>query len=799
MAMGNGSQAVGGNGQTMFGGVGEYAYSWWAYGIRDQKQIIRFQTSRYALQFDVPGFKLTHLLPITAPAPEAAVLMQNDDNLFRRQTASLTCVVHSGFKTYRAVGASSNIDDCNVIESGKYFQRREITKIKWDNGCPAVDSSLEIAGWPDRLTLLLRVTPSETISGADLEMRLSAPPAFVVNQSPTYARKYENNDHNQWSVLLPVGEWKAGEERTLALVLSRRSSSEQGRLMVKAEQVAPIAASIPVSYDTAMGWYEIALRNDLTGEAPYNDRIERVKITLENQSNRPQVAHLNFAKGLPRDGGVFGITGLSAMIRDMDGNPTGIPVQISKNWHRKPGRYNGPWYRGLTMITVSPRQKIELEYTSVNALWGGVPAASHSQLCLVGWGSNQLWEQAAIGSWGESLCFEPDMAQASAAVLDSRPLMVWGTSKQPKTKWTWTCNVGGADFLVYYDMLNRRQFATRVKTLHRRTCPVLTETVYAGETRDGKIRVRYSTSLYRTDDITRGIYRFRYDIRKPAPFLRLALFECGSQNYSYAGERKFAFGNEHGLVREWNTTWGGNEYKGIPFPVTGKTPWFSMHEAVSKVTSTEAWADRGIVIRKWEAKLGGKMVGPWAAELGVDSGHGGRSSVIDILPPPGVRILKAGDYVECEIEHIIMPQFAEDYYGPNENLKKALLRDQDTWKMIQREATGNDLDVKVTLGHLVRTRPTTIQAVGNRAMFTITGGLGYVPITVTGLKDYRKPALEINENGQWRKIDQSVFSNDYWQADYNTESGTWEITFSIPMDLPDDARVTRSFRFGLGF
>ena len=322
----------------------------------------------------------------------------------------------------------------------------------------------------------------------------------------------------------------------------------QGELKITADQITPTAAPLEVTYDPAMGWHRIDLRNDTTGQPPYNDRIERVRLTIDNPSTSPRIARLCFAKGLPREGGVFGITGISAMLRDTDGSPLGIPIQISKNWHTNLDRYMGPWYRGLTMLTIPPRQKIELEYTSVNALWGGIPAASHAQLCLVGWGSNQLWEEAAIGSWGESICFEPDQVQAGAAVLDTRPLMVWAMGKQPKAKWGWTANVGGADFLGYYDPSGNRQWNSRMKAMRRRGGPVLTDTAYVGESRDGNIRLRYSASLYRTNDITRGVYRFRYDVRKPTPFSRLVFFQCGSENYSYTGERKFAYGNEDGLA-----------------------------------------------------------------------------------------------------------------------------------------------------------------------------------------------------------------------------------------------------------
>ena len=414
------------------------------------------------------------------------------------------------------------------------------------------------------------------------------------------------------------------------------------------------------------------------------------------------------AKGLPREGGVFGITEYRRSCATPTAARWGFPFSFPRT---------GTPTRPICGPVVSRPDHAHRPAQAENRgrihqrerILGRRARASHAQLCLVGWGSNQLWEEAAIGSWGESICFEPDQAQAGAAVLDTRPLMVWAMGKQPKTKWDWTANVGGADFLGYYDLSGKRQWNSRMKAAHRRTGPVLTDAVYVGESRDGNIRLRYSAGLYRTNDIMRGVYRFRYDVRKPTPLGRLVFFQCGSENYTYTSERKFAYGNENGLVKEWDTTWGGNTYRGIAFPVMGRVPWFSMHEAVSRAEGKEAWANRGIVIRKWEAKLGGKMVGPWAAERGVEAGHGGKSSIIDILPPPYLKALQPGDYVECEIEHVVVPQFADDYYGPNENLRAALAKDSNTWKMIYREAIGNDLAVRATLGKVIRARPTTIR------------------------------------------------------------------------------------------
>ena len=822
----------------VFSSAGDYAQMWWTHGLRDPRGMFSIQTSRYVAAFDSVKLQLTHLAPLAKPPSEADALIRRNEDIFDfdRPSASLRLTVEAGGKRYDALAGGPNRDDCQLIESGRLFHRRWFDKVAWPAGTPKMTGGVEVAAWPDRLAMLLRLSPGAAVKNAAIEITLdleniyttrlgrgavlgltqAGGAGFVATATGAEAALTCDPHRSAFAVRLPIADWPAGEERTVGLVIHpaatdidatlRRVVAEVDKpLTVTALQTAPTKATLKTPVNRELGWHTISLRNDRVGRDvdSRNNRIERVELTISNPSDFPRPARLCFEKS----GSVFGITGLSAMLCDTDGYPTGLPVQISKNWHASkprhargpwhPPRYRGSWYRGLTMLTVPARTKIELTYTSAGALWGGLPAASHAQLCLVGWGSNQLWEQAAIGSWGETLCFEPDQGQQGGAVLDTRPLMVWAMGTKPRRKWTWTHNVGGADFLVYYDRPGHKQWSSRMRTRTVRTGPVLTEAVYAGRSADDKIDLQYSVSLYRTDDIARGVYRFRYDVRKPVGFSRLVLFQCGGDDYSYTGERKFAWGNETGVQHEWSTSWGGNSYKTPPIEIAGRVRWVSMHQAVRRKNDHGAWANRGIIIRRWRAKLGGLPARSWAAERGAKV-RGRDTSLIDIVPPPKVRQLEAGDFVTGIIEHVVMPQRADDYYGPNENLRKALTRWPDTWRMIHREAMGNDLGVAVSIGTLERSRPTKIRAKNNRAEFTISGGLGAVPITITGLTGYRQAKLEMRAGStQWNTVDQAVHGKDFWQTDYDVSTGTWEITYSVPADTPADARHTRRFRFRL--
>ena len=219
----------------------------------------------------------------------------------------------------------------------------------------------------------------------------------------------------------------------------------------------------------------------------------------------------------------------------------------------------------------------------------------------------------------------------------------------------------------------------------------------------------------------------------------------------------------------------------------GKSPWVSLHN--SRPTSGEkhegAWANRGMVIREWNANLGGKPADPWFAEYGTSPGlHD--SSTIDIVPPPGVTRLEPGDFVEATIESLVMPQRATDYYGPNDALRSALEKYPDSWQMIHRESIGNHREIDIDTGTLEHRYPDTrIATETDRASFTLTSGLGYVPITFTGLS--QPSGYDLTIDG--KPFDQSVHGNDFWQCDYDPVARTWTWICNVPISDSQKHRI----------
>jgi hypothetical protein len=360
---------------------------------------------------------------------------------------------------------------------------------------------------------------------------------------------------------------------------------------------------------------------------------------------------------------------------------------------------------------------------------------------------------------------------------DVRPLLVRGMNGG---QWEWTHNVGGGDFLVLIDPAGARQFIAPIRTAYLSQGPNLTHVVYAGETPGGHITARIDVATPRTDDINRAYHRLRYDVHHATPFSRLALYQLGADHYNDHQFTTLAHGNIDGLTETWEVQRGGKQYHRDPIPAEGVAPWIGLTGGTRPDTWDKgAWADRAFVVRSWKARLGGQDIpAPWFNTYGTENGP--HSANAELVPPPGCTSLLPGDYVEAEIELLIVPQRAEDYYGPNEALRASLQEHGGTWQPIHRLARENHLNIQVQRGTLTRALPIQIlvDPTTHTAELTITGGTGHVPLTLTGLPTPTGHTLHLNG----APLNQAVHGNDYWQTQHDPATHTYTRTYNVPLD-----------------
>ncbi len=584
--------------------------------------------------------------------------------------------------------------------------------------------------------------------------------------------------------------WRIGEPHRVVLALKPAEPEAKVEPTVGAAGVGATdvntAKTLAVTWDPLCARYTMDVPQ-LGPLPPDNDFMDRISLRLNNPTDHEVVLPLCFNQEPAQ-----GVVGMSPMLRDSEGNPTGIPVQLTKNWHGRPSGapYNGCWFHGLTMLRLPARSRTQMEFDMVRAMWGGLPAVAHAQLCLLGWGTDQLWDQVALGSWGESICYEMDACQRACMIDDVRPLMVNGMGGG---KWQWTGNVGGGDFLVYLDAAGQRQFLSRMKVAYRSQCPNLTEVTYAGVTADGNIAARVTVSTPRVDDYPRHFHHLRYDVLKPTPFTRLAFYQIGADQYNEAVYDKMALGNLGGMLEEWRIEKGTQQYERVGLRSPGPVAWFSMHASQPNAYENRKWASRGVIVRSWKARLGGKDVAtPYYSVYGAPP-----SADVELSPPADVHALQPGDFVEAEVEYVMLPLSAAEYYGPNANLSAALQTGADTWKMVLREAVGNNLKVEARAGRVVQGFPIVVAVDEHQAAdFTVTGGLGYAPMTFAGLKQPAGYQLWQTVDGKRSKVDQSVHGRDFWQTDYDPATKTYRQTYNVPLDSQGDQPRAVRFEFG---
>jgi hypothetical protein len=830
----------------------DYSFMWWTKTIKTGNQIFAIKTNYYSLAFDYENLNIEDFSIIKKSRTAASVLKETNVQSFPSNSpVDFRFGLVSGDSISWVGKTSGSDDDCQLVETGKYFQRRFITNLPKLAGCRPFSSGLEISSWPDRIALILKTTLDSNVEKFGLITELTFPKEYSTLLERGEVKALKNPADGSGYIILKSSEASnisvigntliVGLEKTdlvakdselnAGMIIYPIASNidekldeivnlENQPLTVEARQIAPKEAILNVKYDRDKGWHQIALRSDYIEidesvvepeesnpgvRDDLNNRMERVEFSIANPSKKDKTVRLNFAKGrLLTDGApVFGVSGISAVLRDLEGNPIGIPVQLSKNWHSG-GRtgvddhyFRGTWYHGLTVLNIPANTTVSLEYTSVNSMWGGVPAASHAQLCLVGWGHNQQWDESAIGAWGETITYEPDLDQTGAPVLDFRPLLI----KSPKgKKWGWTGNLGGADFFDYTKLDGNRGWHSRIRTDYKRYSPNYTEVTYAGTMDDNSMDFEYTASIGRSDDIPRGIYKIKLRVLEDTQFNDFSIIEFASSRYHHVKSKNLAYGNETGVKKQWESTVGGMpRYITEKSPAKGKYIWFSFNDSEYTSPQLERFklAERGFIVRDWKAKINGvDNVSPWFAEYTTAGGnYGDQSSIIKITPPKGCTSFKAGDYIEATVELIIIPSHIDDYYGPNKNFATALKKNPLSWELVYREAIGNNIDVNVSKGALVNNYPIQIRAKKNTAQFSVNGGLGYVPLTITNVDDYKNPKLFRKVNGKWERVNQEVYGKDFWQTEYNASNGTWDITYNVNLDSPSDERSTVEFRF----
>jgi len=540
------------------------------------------------------------------------------------------------------------------------------------------------------------------------------------------------------------------------------------------------------------------------GYSPCGSKLGQVPVQVTNtHATEARVLRLalsrNFNMG-PEGAGVVGrrpgaeITGMNVLLLDEALRPTGIPVQISKNWHddssAKFAGYHGYWWTANVVLHMPADSTISLTFATVYELYGGVPAWSHAQLSLVGYSDMWLWEEAALGCSGENIVFDPLGMHTRASITDVRPKLFHGE---------WTDNVGGGEmFPTYFGADGAFQYWKAMDAQIHTSGPCLSNSSYVAISEDEALETHVTIAGGRTDDLPRTFFHVRLRALKATTFSRLVFFQIGSEGYNYnVGYQNFHIGHnatvDHTVPR---TCSGGTSkrrekmYVGGPQGQTLAGPgpwWFAMTGNTDRPDDGNfRLGDRGFVVRSYKARLGGQSQAAPTFSINCDK--------LELVPPTDVDTLSAGDELEMQLELITLP-LEVDYDAAKTrsgSATLALLAPLSSYERVRMHATS-----ALTVEPLSpQARPESHYPIrvcddsnSGEVLFRVDGtALGYTPVVICGLTSAEVSAerglwiKQTGDAGDYTRVVQKVLTeDDYYQVNYDRKSGLYDIVFNIEL------------------
>jgi len=788
------------------------------------------QTGFYGLAMDVSMASFENLGLITESSTAMDGLSQGNDVITSLPTAAVHYALikngteHRGAQSFsNREGSSTNPSE--MIDMGRYMQRIEIPQVSYADSA-GYQGSIQLAAMPRHFVLSHRVVSDASASDLTISVELEGD-AVEAYTEWTYleeerAVSIRNESGEGWSFIIPEPAGSsakissfgdgglsfqltfeavtAGEEMALSVIGIPSNAMDDAALahwinpsdaitveVTQLNRDGSDAGSTEAVWDAQRGLYVVQIEDLTNVGAPtwpdwsnetYHNWYNRHRIRIENPNEEAMYVPLAFDGG---SNAAFYITGGSPMLRSADLEPTGIPMQISKNWHETPY-----WYHLYSSMVLEPGVH-EFEHTFAHAKWGETYAVQHAQLSLVGWGQNQQWDESSLGAWGESITYDPDMTLSRSTMDDVRPFLV-----DSNGKWSWTGNVGGASFLVYEPTEGYSSFAShqlgRMRTHYAYTGPNLTKVHYAGVSADGKIEASVATQLGRTDDLVRAYYHLSYTFLEDVNYDRIAFFQVAADRYSDNGFTRYAYGNESGVLFDESvpshgtTGYAKSADRGIA--LEGDSPWVMLYDSSHTSGSLpEHVANVGFVIRDYSAEIGGVLTTTPHLNL-VQTYNGGWSQMGFELGVPydaSNPVIPAGSVVTATVEYVVPPAQKDVYFGDSDYLTAMDAGAFQGTEMMQTLATENHLEVTASVGAVKRVHPVEIEAIADltAAQFQLTGGLGYTPVSIHNLVRPDGWRLEQLVDGSWEPVSQEVEGKDYWQAYENAGEGSFELTFNV--------------------
>lgn len=812
-------------------------FTYWDASFKTSTSSRKFtnQTSSYNLNIDYNNLNINSL-DINSSNSSAAQAFQeaNSTTFSTLQSSTITYKILQNWVPIHertATPTNSHIRVCQMAEFGTWVNRRMIDSLNFTNS-PALYNSfsgIEFTNWHNRFKITFHVRPRTTIVNGHLELDVQLPAAFSQTfqsgniygfaksaNGAGFAVKGSANNvnvsvaNNTVTVHTGVTNLQANTSYEVSLIFYAITNNFSTTYAQAGDDMATITVSqslpwannsIATSYSSDEGLHYIDVPPVWMGYGNCGDidKLQNLKLTLLNNTATDKRIRLCFRQQTQTPN----ITGFSSMLRSPDGDPSGIPLQISKNWHTTFNMlYSGYWIHEYTEIIVPANTNLNFDYTCVGGRWGKVYGAFSHQLSVVG---DQIsrggWLEAGLGTFGEHITHSPDYELGNSNICDYRPVLVTnqnygGTSSQCN----WTGNVGGMDLFFYDNSSNTRIYQSQVKTQFKKYGPNLSETAISMYSSDNKLKLDYTFYLNRSDDFLRVFYKVKLQALQNTSFSRFDFFQLGSDAYNFRKAQSVVYGNDATWLGYFTpTNAGSNSYTSAAIPLTGSNPWIWSGDGTPLYPQggIEIPTNNGIIIRSYQALLGGQVANtPYFRERSSSHWQSLKPTQYCLVPPPNVTSFMQGDYVEMLIEAVCLPKQTTDYYGPNAKFAQALTQYGNTWELLFREVAGNKIVASSSTNTINTEYPLTVNTSNNTGAVVITGGIGYVPLVFKGLTNVTDPKLWRKKTNTWEVVNQANYGKDFWQTEYDAQTGLFDLIYNVNQDTTNS--TTNAIEYYLG-
>ena len=800
------------------------------------------QTNDYALNIDFTDLSIQSLLITDATNAASLGFHALKSNIFTNNYSGNIdySILQSGTATYEKASNPTNTGnkDSQMAEYGVWCNRRFVSG-NLTNSAPIEPyfTGIEFTNWHNRFKITFHIKPTTTIVNGQLKLAIEIPAEYLnyYNSGTLHAFGTDTNKGfvikkgdsaesisiagTNVTVLTTAQDFVADESYEVSIlfhaVKENLSSTyttafdSESEITITANQTAPAVSDLSnnVSYSENEGLHIIDIPRYWMGQYNCNlvDEIQAIDISMTNSETEAKSVRLCIRQ-VPN----INVTGFNSVICNANGDPAGLPLQVSKNWHTGVVQlYSGRWIKEYTEFIIPANTTLNFQYKRTGAKWGETYSASSHQLSVVGAGIPRGgWLEAALGSFGESITHSPDYAYGNTNGADIRPFLVTneaygGTS----TECGWTGNTGGLDMWVYEDSNNTRQYQSEVKTDFKKYSPNLTETTIGAVSADRKLKLDYTFYLNRSDDYLRVYYKINIEALEAVSFNRFDIFQLGGDIYNIHNTQSVVYGNDAGNQGTFTpTNNGANDYTTTEIPLTGSNPWVWAGDGLSYAgaeSGIDIDTNNGMIIRDYKATLNGvENNTPYFRERSSSIGYSaGQNLNINptsycIVTPPGTTSFAAGDTIELLVEVVVFPKLNGDYYGPNSNFEQALALYGNSYELLYRESLGNTINATSPTNTIDSLYPLTVETVDNTGLVTITGGKGYVPLVFSGVTNSSNPELWKTSDSCWELVDQSVHGKDFWQTNFNPQTSTFDLIYNVNQDLTNDASAVIQYYLG---